>query len=130
MAEKVQCAWCANFERGHGAPEALGRCGGVSWDGHDGQWPFQHHSCRDFRDSVGEPIPGASSSIKDARFYITELRSEGCRCGRGKKSGHSFCYRCYARLPVEHKNGVWRRMGSGYEEGYEAAAAYLEQEDG
>jgi len=44
----VICGGCINFRPGHGAPEALGQCLDVPWDGNSGQWPFQKHPCERF----------------------------------------------------------------------------------
>lgn len=129
MGERVQCAWCKDFERGSGAPEALGRCGGgMAWDGQAGQWPFQRHPCQRFRDMGFRPGEDESVAVKDLKFYIKELRSDGCLCGSKKTPGHSFCYRCYKRLPAEMKTALYKSMGAGYEEAYEAAAEYLDDE--
>ena len=63
---------------------------------------------------------------KDFNFYLTELQSNECQCGRGKKSGKSFCYICYNKLPKEMRNPLYQRIGDGYEEAYEDAVEYLD----
>lgn len=64
----------------------------------------------------------------DIEFYVDELGSEECFCGRIKKSGRSFCYPCFSSLSPELKRDLYQRIGSGYEEAYEAAVAYLDRE--
>lgn len=62
---------------------------------------------------------------KDKRFYVSELESEECQCGKPKKSGYSFCYGCYSSLPFEMQQALWKRIGQGYEEAYEEAVQFL-----
>ena len=61
-------------------------------------------------------------------FYIKELRSEECFCGKAKKRGWSFCYLCYRSLPRDMQRDLWRRIGFGYEEAYEAAVKWLDEQ--
>ena len=69
------------------------------------------------------------SKMSDVKFYIQELRSEECACGRSKRSRYSFCYTCYQLLPDDMQRDLWNYMGDGYEEAYDAAVAWL-KEDG
>jgi hypothetical protein len=46
-------------------------------------------------------------------------------CGRDKESRRSFCSRCYRTLPQGMQSALWKRFGSGYEDAYAAALAYL-----
>ena len=62
---------------------------------------------------------------KDVRFYLQELQSEECQCGRWKKPGYSFCFICYRRLPRDMQRALYRRVFDGYEEAYEEAVAFL-----
>jgi len=62
---------------------------------------------------------------KDLKFYIEELVSEECQCGRTKREGHSLCYRCYSSLPKDLQRDLWLRMGDGYEEAYDKAVEWL-----
>lgn len=64
--------------------------------------------------------------VSDIRFYVTELRSEECFCGRTKKSGMALCYSCFSSLPPDLKEDLYQRIRSGYEEAYEAAVKWLE----
>jgi len=71
---------------------------------------------------------GVNQAQKDTRYYIEALRSEECFCERPKKSGYSFCYRCYKALPRDMQRDLWQRMGDGYEAAFDAAVVYLQQE--
>jgi hypothetical protein len=62
---------------------------------------------------------------KDTLFYVAELKSEECACSRAKKSGFSFCYKCYEQLPFDMKKALYRQVGNGYEAAYEAAYKWL-----
>ena len=65
---------------------------------------------------------------EDRKFYIESLASDQCLCERPKKSGFSFCYRCYRTLPVDMQRALYRRMGDGYEEAVNEACQYLQTE--
>lgn len=54
-----------------------------------------------------------------------ELVGTRCQCGDCKTSGHTFCRRCYHRLPRALQLRLYRRMGEGYEEAYAAAREHL-----
>lgn len=64
---------------------------------------------------------------KSKSFYYNELMSNKCACGKTKKKGHSFCYHDYIALPDWIKSGLYNVIGKGYEEHYEAAVKYLEE---
>ena len=64
---------------------------------------------------------------RDWEWYFKELMSNGCLCGRTKSKGKSFCFRCYKALPQEMQRGLYLRIGEGYEEEFEAAVKYLEE---
>lgn len=64
----------------------------------------------------------------DMRFYLKELRSTTCACEREKAPYRSFCARCFRALPGDLQRGLYRRMGDGYEEAYEAAFRWLQRE--
>ena len=64
--------------------------------------------------------------MSDREFYVEMLKSEECLCERPKKRGYPFCYRCYQGLPGELKQGLYLRMGEGYESAYEEAVRWLE----
>ena len=66
-----------------------------------------------------------SKKQKDWMWYLGQLRSEECLCGKEKKPERSFCYRCFPGLPYEMRQALYRQMGDGYEEAYEAAHKYL-----
>lgn len=65
--------------------------------------------------------------IKDWEWYFNELMSKRCACGKRKYPRRSFCYADYTALPLELRRALWRRIGSGYEEAYEEAHRYLEE---
>jgi len=63
---------------------------------------------------------------KDTQFYLKELMSEECACGKPKKPRYSFCYRCYSELPRTLKNRLYDYVGDGYEQAYDESIEYLE----
>ncbi len=63
---------------------------------------------------------------KDLKFYIIELNSEECICGRDKVPGNSFCYTCYKSLPGDMQRALYQRMGGGYEAAYDEAVLMLD----
>ena len=67
------------------------------------------------------------TSEKDLAWYMEELNSNGCACDRPKQPQHSFCTRCFAKLPPEMRRNIYRALGHGYEDAYEAAHKYLEE---
>lgn len=46
-------------------------------------------------------------------------------CGRKKRIRESFCRICYARLPRDMQNALYRRFGCGYEEAFAQAKEYI-----
>lgn len=65
------------------------------------------------------------SETKSNNFYVKEFLSDECQCGRPKRPRHSFCFKCYKRLPVDMQKDLWQRFGFGYESAYDAAYKYL-----
>jgi hypothetical protein len=65
--------------------------------------------------------------MKDQEFYISELRSEECQCGKTKKSKMSLCFQCYSSLPKEMQRDLYRPLGRGYEEAYDNAVKLLNE---
>ena len=61
----------------------------------------------------------------DREFYVKQLASEECLCGNSKLRGNSFCYRCYKALPGDMQKAIYRSLGRGYEEAFEAAHKWL-----
>ena len=59
--------------------------------------------------------------------YRKALASNECACGKEKKPRMAFCYRCYSSLPQEIKSELWRRLNIGFENDYEAAVKWLEE---
>lgn len=64
-------------------------------------------------------------TLSDKKFYVEELTSEECQCGKTKKSGFSFCYFCYYLLPRDMQRDLYNQLGHGYEEAYDAAVEFL-----
>lgn len=60
---------------------------------------------------------------RDTQFYLDELMSEQCFCGRHKKPRHSFCWPCYSSLPRHLQRALYDHILilEGYEEAYEEA---------
>jgi len=65
----------------------------------------------------------------DAIDLIAELRSETCRCGRRKQSRQTFCRSCYFSLPSPARSDIYKRVGSGYQQAYDAAVALLDHQE-
>jgi len=61
----------------------------------------------------------------DWKFYVEELQSDECACGRAKKPGFSFCYTCYRTLPFDLQRALYKRVREGYEAAYDAAYGRL-----
>jgi hypothetical protein len=63
----------------------------------------------------------AETRRKDFFFYVGELESEGCFCGRQKQSGKAFCFKCFRELPFDMRNSLYKQIGNGFEAAYDAA---------
>lgn len=57
---------------------------------------------------------------------VRELHSESCRCGKTKRPGLTFCYRCFEVLPLSLKKALYSKMGAGYEEAREQSVECLD----
>ena len=81
------------------------------------------------QEQVFRPIGGGGvdrlNTDLDRSFYLKELASEECQCGREKNRGRTFCFVCWKRLPRDIQSELYRRIGQGYEEARESAAKYL-----
>jgi len=64
------------------------------------------------------------------RDLWAELAGRVCACGAEKGVGKSLCLGCYRSLPTDLQQGLYRRMGEGYEQAYEDASRYLREEAG
>ena len=64
----------------------------------------------------------------DLKFYLENLKSDECMCGKEKRPNYSFCYKCYSALPKDMKDPLWKKIGSGYEKGFEEAFIHLQSE--
>ena len=58
------------------------------------------------------------------RDALTDLMSQGCACGRPKKSGKSVCYGCWKRLPKDLQRRLYKKQG--YNATYQEALTFLE----
>jgi len=66
---------------------------------------------------------------KSLRLEALEaLRAAKCDCGRAKRSGQSFCSRCYYSLPESTRKDLYLGWGGGYEEAWDEARDFLRQE--
>jgi hypothetical protein len=63
--------------------------------------------------------------MTDNRFYMQVLKGKQCQCERPKKRRHAFCFGCYSRLPRDMRKDLYRPIGNGFAEAYEAAVKYL-----
>ena len=61
----------------------------------------------------------------DRAFYVNALASEECICGKYKQAGFAFCFGCFKTLPKEHRRGLYKKAGAGFEEAYDECALYL-----
>jgi hypothetical protein len=59
---------------------------------------------------------------------LEELLGLECRCGNTKRSGMSFCRRCFLLLPRKLKHDLYKLMGNGYEGAYRDSVACLIKE--
>jgi len=68
-----------------------------------------------------------TTADNDRMFYVDVLDSNGCACGDTKKPGKAFCRRCYKELPYRMQEALYNRIGQGFEEAYEAAVKWLQE---
>lgn len=62
---------------------------------------------------------------------VRDLAGEECAgCGGRKQKKHSFCRRCYYKLPVNLRRSLYTPIGGGYEDVYESAKELLRWEVG
>jgi len=69
---------------------------------------------------------GRSDDRPDYNFYLKELGSDQCQCGKSKKPGKSLCWHCYRALPKEMQRDLYLPLREGYVDAYEAAVKWLE----
>jgi hypothetical protein len=53
------------------------------------------------------------------------LRSPTCVCGATKGPRMAVCRSCWDELPLRFHRGLYRLIGSGFEEAYESARIWL-----
>jgi|GEM_PF-2414849 len=73
-------------------------------------------------------IERMSQKQKDQLFCLTQLRSRECQCGCGKQKGMAFCYRCWMKLPPSARQGLYSKVGNGFEAAYDQACRILADE--
>lgn len=60
------------------------------------------------------------------RVLVRELQGTLCViCDGRKRSKNTFCVDCYLTLPREMQRALYREIGKGYEEAYDAAVGFL-----
>lgn len=67
-------------------------------------------------------------NIESAEFYLNVLKSEECQCERPKKKKMALCYNCYSSLPKHLQRELWRKINMGFQEAYEEAVKYLQED--
>ena len=65
------------------------------------------------------------TALNDRQYYMDELMSNECQCGRHKKPRFSFCYQCYKSLLWAMQQDLYAGIGGGYEEAYDKAVKFL-----
>jgi hypothetical protein len=75
-----------------------------------------------------EGIIQGDQDEKPARYYAHLLLLPECACGKPKKRGMAFCYRCFMELPKYEKGQLYLKVGQGFEAAYENARRYLERD--
>jgi hypothetical protein len=61
----------------------------------------------------------------ETTITVRELRGTICRCGAPKRKGHSFCSKCYYRLPPPLRQRLYLDLSNGYLAAFETALTYL-----
>lgn len=69
----------------------------------------------------------SKENTKGQAWYLRELMSNECLCGKEKKPKYSFCYGCYKALPDEMQTLLYALIGQGYEGNFEEAVKWLEE---
>lgn len=70
--------------------------------------------------------PTRKIRVAEFSFYVDQLRSEQCYCGRPKRYGYPFCYGCYTALPQGLMERVAVRLPEGFDLAFEEAVKELE----
>lgn len=60
-------------------------------------------------------------------FYVRELKSDGCQCGRPKQPGKSLCWECWKQLPRNIQQDLYLPICNGYEQAYDEAVEFLSE---
>lgn len=56
---------------------------------------------------------------------MSELNGTVCRCKRHKAARQTFCKVCYYALPIQIRRDLYKGVGEGYIEAYDAAVEHL-----
>ena len=64
----------------------------------------------------------------DLQFYLDQVQSEECICGRTKKDCFPFCWRCFKSLPEELQEKCRYGVNLTFPETYEEAVKFLSEE--
>lgn len=64
--------------------------------------------------------------MSTSEVLIKELFGSQCRCGSIKRSGETFCKKCYFTLTRDLRSQLYKLMGDGYEESYQEAVKFLD----
>jgi hypothetical protein len=75
-----------------------------------------------------QPEPQARAALLNWMEILDELQGKKCRCGHRKVAGQTFCRDCFYALPQQMRDDLYKRMGQGYEEAYQAAVDYLAEQ--
>lgn len=67
--------------------------------------------------------------LSEQQICVKSLDSDICpHCRNKKKRGQSFCQTDYFALPGNLRNALYKHVGSGYEQTFEAAKDFLKHE--
>lgn len=68
--------------------------------------------------------------MMDSIEAVEILKNNQCRCGNGKRFKNAFCTTCYFKLPNAIKNALFQQVGCGFEQSYELACSFLDEQKG
>ena len=63
--------------------------------------------------------------MKNWMEYFYDLQGKECQCGKPKQPKKSFCPSCYKKLPLNLQSDIYKRIGEGYQEAFDASVEYL-----
>lgn len=79
---------------------------------------------------IPRPLARASAEMREramlVREAIADLKSDYCSvCGAAKNQGHSFCRKCFYKLPFAARRRLYTPLSRGYPQIYKAAKETL-----